>query len=131
MDERALMDKLRKIEALIARPGTTGEEMAATEARQRLLDRLEELQKQNDPAVEFRFSLPDDWSRRLFLALLKKYNLKPYRYPGQRHMTVAVRAPQTFVKETLRPEFEELSRVLRGYLEEVTNRMIDELFEQK
>mgnify|MGYP001619016112 CR=1 FL=1 len=40
MDEQALLDKLRKIEALIAQPGTRGEGRAAAEARRRLMERL-------------------------------------------------------------------------------------------
>lgn len=34
------------------------------------------------------------------------------------------RAPRSFVDETLWPEFVELSRTLKGYLEEVTDRVI-------
>lgn len=130
MDEQALLEKLRKIEALIAKPGTAGEGMAAAEARQRLLDRLAEIRKSN-PAREYSFSMPDVWSNRLFHALLRRYGLKPYRYRGQRRTTVMVRVPKIFVDETLWPEYLEMSQTLRGYLEEITNRVILELFQQK
>jgi len=130
MNEQTLLEKLRKIEALIANPGTAGEGMAAAEARQRLLDRLAETRK-SDPPTEYTFSIPDAWSKRLFHALLRRYGLKPYRYRGQRRTTVMVRVPKIFVDETLWPEYLEMSQTLQGYLEEITNRVILEIFQQK
>lgn len=130
MNEQALLDKLRKIEALVAQPGTVGEGLAAAEARQRLLNRLAEIRK-NDPPVEYKFSMNDTWSRLLFLALLRRYDLRPYRHWGQRRTTVMVRVSKTFVDETLWPEYLEMSGTLRGYLDEVTNRVIREIFHQK
>jgi hypothetical protein len=130
MNEHSLLEKLRKIEALIAQPGTAGEGLAAAEARQRLLDRLADIRK-SDTLVEFRFSMTDAWSRNLFLALLRRYGLRPYRYRGQRRTTVMVRVPKTFVDETLWPEYSEMSRTLQGYLEEVTSRVIHEIFQQR
>jgi hypothetical protein len=40
--------------------------------------------------VEFRFSLADQWSRHLLVALLRRYGIKPYRYSRQRRTTVMV-----------------------------------------
>jgi len=65
-------------------------------------------------------------SRKLFIALLRRYELKPYRYRRQRRNTVMVRVPRSFVDQTLWPEFLELSRVLEAYLDEVTRRVIAE-----
>jgi hypothetical protein len=70
--------------------------------------------------------LPDGWAKSLFIALLRRYGLKPYRYPGQRRNTVMVRVTATFVNETLWPEFQEFYKSLRAHLEEVTNRVIAE-----
>ena len=125
MDERSLFEKLRKIEELIARPGTAGEGLAAAEARQRLMDRLAGLQK-SDPPIEFRFSMRDSWSRQLFLAILRRYGLKPYRYRGQRYTTVMVRCPRSFVNRTLWPEYLEIKGALDEYLMEATERIIRE-----
>jgi hypothetical protein len=44
------------------------------------------------PLPETRFSLPDPWQRRLFLALCWRYGLEPYRQKGLRYTTVVVRA---------------------------------------
>lgn len=54
-----------------------------------------------DPPLEFRFTLADRWSRKRFLTLLRRYDLKPYRYRGQRRTTVMVKTPKPFVHETL------------------------------
>jgi hypothetical protein len=76
--------------------------------------------------VEYRYSLPDPWKRKLFVALCRRYKLQPYREPGQRYSTVLVRAPKTFQERTLWPEFLALSKELHAHLEELTTRVIRE-----
>ena len=68
--------------------------------------------------------MQDEWEKKLFIGLLRRYDLKPYRYRGQRYTTVMVRVPTRFVDETLWPEFKELSHTLRTYLNDVTDRII-------
>jgi tRNA nucleotidyltransferase (CCA-adding enzyme) len=80
--------------------------------------------QENDPPVEYRFTLADMWSRRLFVALLRRYGIRPYRYHRQRYTTVMAKVPQRFVDETLWPEYTELNKVLCTYLEEMTQRVI-------
>jgi len=79
-----------------------------------------------DPPVEYHFSMSDMWSRRLFAALLRRYGIRPYRYSRQRHTTVMAKVSKRFVAETLWPEFQEMNRILRGYLDEITDRLITE-----
>lgn len=122
-DEQRLIEKLQRIETLFARAGTEGEKAAAANAAERIRCRLEELAKL-DPPVEYRFSVADEWSRRLLLALLRRYGVAPYRYRSQRRTTVMARVSRQFVDETLWPEFEELSRVLRVHLAAVAERII-------
>jgi hypothetical protein len=117
--ESQLREKLRKIEALFAGAGTTGERLAAEAALERVRARLSELGRR-DPPVEMQFSMPDQWSRHLFLALCRRYGLSPYRLHRQRRNTVMVRAPRGFVDQVLWPEFGELDRALQAYLHEVT-----------
>ena len=125
--ESQLREKLRKIEALFAGAGTTGERLAAAAALERVRERLTKLGHKNPP-VETQF-LPDQWSRHLFLALCRRYGLSPYRLRRQRRNTVMVRAPRGFVDQVLWPEFGELDRALQAYLHEVTLRVIrDEVF---
>jgi hypothetical protein len=123
--ESQLRDKLRKIEALFAGAGTRGERLAAEAALERVHARLAELGRQ-DPPVEMQFSIPDQWSRLLFLALCRRNGLEPYRLYRQRHTTVMVRAPKGFIDEVLWPEFNELDDTLRTYLRKVTLRIIRE-----
>jgi hypothetical protein len=72
------------------------------------------------------FSMPDHWSRHLFLALRRRYGLQPYRRHRQRHNTVIVRVPQGFANEVLWPDFTQLQENLETYLQEVTLRIIRE-----
>ena len=125
MDEAQLIAKLRRVENLFAGAATPGEREAAASALDRMRRRLEELQR-SDPAVEQKFRLTDVWSRRLLLALMRRYGIRPYRYAGQRHTTVMASVSRGFVEQTLWPEFVELDEMLRRYLEETTERVIRE-----
>jgi hypothetical protein len=120
-----LLEKLRKIEALFAGAGTPGERDAAAAAMERITARLAE-QARHDPPIEMRFSMADDWSRQLFVALCRRYGLKPYRYERQRRTTVMVRLPQGFTSSVLWPEFQELAEALREHLQRVTTDLIQE-----
>jgi hypothetical protein len=103
--EGTLLEKLRKIEALHAG-------LADLRAR--------------DQDVDLFYSLPDPWKRKLFVALCRRYGLRPYREPGRRYSTVIVRAPKMFQNETLWPEFLALSEELHAHLNELTERVIRE-----
>jgi hypothetical protein len=128
--EEQLVAKLRRIEALHARPGSEGEREAAERARQRILERLRQLEA-SEPPVEFRFSLADQWSRHLFVALLRRYGISPYRYRGQRRTTVMARLSRAFVNETLWPEFLDLQQTLSTYFDALTDRVIEQALEVK
>jgi len=122
-EEQQLIAKLRKIEALFARPGTDGERHAAENASNRIRARLATLEA-IEPPVEFRFSLTDAWSRSLFIAVLRRHGLRPYRYHGQRRTTVMVKVVKSYVDATLWPEFLQLQTVLHEHFEAVTKRVI-------
>ncbi len=125
MDEQKLLETLRKVEALYAGTTFAGEREAAAEAIERIRSRLRDVQK-SDPPVEFRFTLNNAWSHKLFMALLRRYGITPYRYHGQRRTTVMARMPRKFVDETLWPQFQEINAVLQTYLDDITNRVIAE-----
>ncbi len=124
-NEQELIEKLRRIERLHSGATTSGERAAAVKAFDRIRQRLEET-KEVDPPVEYRFSMPDMWSRRLFVALLRRNGIRPYRYYRQRYTTVMAKVPRRFVDETLWPEYEELNETLIAYLDQVTSRVVSE-----
>ena len=114
MDEAQRIQKLRRVENLFAGAATAGEREAAANASDRIRRRLADVPL-NDPPIEQKFRLTEVWSRRLLLALMRRYGIRPYRYVGQRHTTVMARVPRGFVDQTLWPEFVELDEVLRRY----------------
>ncbi len=123
--EQELIEKLHRVEAVFARTTFDGERDAAANAMNRIRERLQAMREADAP-IEFKFTLQDAWSRRLFVALMRRYDITPYRYPKQRYTTVMARVPRSFVDETLWPEFNELEKTLRSYLDEVTSRVIGE-----
>ena len=125
IDEQKLIEKLRSIERLHAGATTAGEQLAAANALDRIRQRLAAT-AQLDPPEEYQFRMGDLWSRKLFVALLRRYDIRPYRYSRQRYTTVMARIPKRFLDETLWPEFQELNNTLRQYLDEVTARVVAE-----
>ena len=108
--EAGLRDKLRKIEALFAGAATAGEKAAADAAAVRIRTRLGQA-AEREAAVEIKFSIPDNWARQLFTALCRRYGISPFRYRRMR-------------RQTLWPEFRELSGALSTYLTEITEKLI-------
>lgn len=123
--EQRLRNKLRKIEALYASAATAGERAAAGAAAERLRKQFETA-SQSEPSEEFKFSIPDLWSRQLFIALCRRYGLRPFRYRRMHRQSVLIRAPASFVNGILWPEFEELSSALTQHLSEITETIIRE-----
>jgi hypothetical protein len=123
--EQQLREKLRKITALFEGAATAGERQAAAAAIDRIRQALDGAVK-TQSLPEIKFSMADQWQRRLFLALCRRYGLEPYRYKGQRYNTLVIRAPRDFVNKTLWPEYLELQAALHSYLNEATERIIRE-----
>lgn len=123
--EGTLVEKLRKLEALHAGTHVDGEREAAKRAAERIRERLAEL-RAKEKEVVLVYRLPDPWTRKLFIALCRRYGLAPYRESGQRYSTVKVLAPRTFHDNTLFPEFQALAKELQTHLQELTDRVIRE-----
>jgi len=104
---------------------TEGEKVAAGAAAERIRDRLGQA-ADKEKEIEIKFSIPDVWSRQLFVALCRRYGLRPFRYRRMHRQTIIIRAPKSFVERVLWPEFEELSAALTAYLSEITERVISE-----
>lgn len=123
--EQELREKLRKIEALFAGAATTGEKAAAGAAADRIRARLGKATG-NEAVAEVKFSVPDIWSRQLFIALCRRYGISPFRYRRMHRQTVIVKAPRSFIDQVLWPEFQDLSAALSAYLSEITAKLIRE-----
>jgi hypothetical protein len=123
--EHTLRDKLRKIEALFAGAGTPGEKAAAGAAAERIRERLGKTAGK-EQSVELRFSIPDVWSRQLFIALCRRYGLRPFRHRRMHRQTIIIKGPRSFVEHVLWPEFQELNAALIAYLSEITEKVIRE-----
>lgn len=123
--EAGALETLRLVEALLAGATTEGERAAAARARERLLEKLHRIRATN-VEVEFQFSMHDPWSRRLLIAVLRKYEIRPFRYPRQRRTTIMARAPKEVMDGMVWPEFERICDVLSDHLLQITDRVIRE-----
>src|SRR5262245_27805921 len=116
--DEMLRAKLRKIEALSAGAATAGERAAAGAAAERIRERLART-SDRESKQEMKFSIPDVWSRQLFIALCRRYGLRPFRRPRMHRQTILLSVPRSFVETVLWPEFQELSAALFAYLSEI------------
>ena len=123
--EQILRDKLRKIEALFASAATAGEKAAAGAAAERIRERLGQAAAE-EKSIEMKFSIPDVWSRQLFIALCRRYGLRPFRHPRMHRQTIMIKAPKSFIEQVLWSEFQELNAALVAYLSEITEKIIRE-----
>jgi hypothetical protein len=123
--DEILRDKLRKIEALFAGAATPGEQAAAGAAAERIRQRLGQAAG-TERSVELKFSIPDVWSRHLFIALCRRYGLRPYRHPRMHRQSIMIKGPKSFMEQVLWPEFQELNSALVAYLSVITEKVIRE-----
>ena len=121
--DEILRDKLRKIEALFAGAATPGEKAAAGAAAERIRQRLGQA-ADKEKSIETKFSIPDVWSRQLFIALCRRYGLRPYRHPRMHRQSIMLKGPKSFMEQVLWPEFQELNSALVAYLSEITEKVI-------
>jgi hypothetical protein len=123
--EDELRERLRKVEALFFGAGTVGERDAAGAAAERLRAKLREASRA-DPPVEMKFTMPDSWSTRLFIALCRRYGFSPFRYARQRATTIMVKAPRRLFEEVVWRQFNDVHADLWAYLDKTTERLIRE-----
>jgi len=96
---------------------------AAGAAAARIRARLKESEGR-ERAVEMRFTLPDPWSRRLFIALCRRYGLRPFRHARMHRQSVLLKVPPSFVDQVLWPEFTAINAALSDHLADITDRVI-------
>lgn len=126
-DDQQIREKLAKIKALFAGATTPGERQAAQAALNRVQQRIDGIPQPQvvaDPPIEFRFSLTNPWSLRLFLALARSKGYRPYRHPRMRRTSVCVMIGKIVVNTDLWPEYLEMNKVLTEYLGELADHII-------
>lgn len=121
MTEAELKRKLAAIEALLHGATTDGERAAAAHVFEKLKGKAPA-----EEAADLQFTVQDMWARKLFIAMLRKAGLEPFRLRGQRHTTIMVHGRKSFVVDVVWKQFLEAQRSLTEYLAEVTDRVIKE-----
>ncbi|MBA3686992.1 MAG: hypothetical protein H0W72_17365 [Planctomycetes bacterium] len=125
MNDTQIRERLAKIQALFAGATCDGERDAAEAALRRIQLKMDRARGPVEP-IEFRFSLSNPWSLRLFTALCRSKGLKPYRYARMRRTSLCVRVEPSLVDHELWPEFREMDEVLTQYLGELADHIIAE-----
>lgn len=121
-----LLERIKKIEALINGATTAGEENAARSAKDRLLNKQSTIQAP-DKLEEYRLYTSDSWHKKLLIAVCRKYGIQPYRYKRQKYTTVMVNINPNFLNEVLWPEYLEYSKHLEKLVEGITDDLIGKI----
>jgi len=130
--------KLEQLENLATQATTDGERTAATRARERVRQHLEDLEdpppssapwdhEQTEP--HWQFHVPDEWSRRVLIAVLRANDLQPYRRGRQRRETVCVQASSSVIRSKVWPDFCDQALALYGALTTVADRFMEAVFQ--
>jgi hypothetical protein len=125
LDDAQIRDRLTKIKALFAGATSDGERDAAEAALRRIQQKMDRARGVAVP-MEFRFSLQNAWSLRLFIALCRSKGIKPYRYARMRRTSLCIRSDPSFIDTELWPEFVQMNDVLTQYLGELAEHIIAE-----
>jgi len=121
-----ILEKIKKIEALISGATSTGEYNAAQNAKKRLLERYPEVEIYKN-AKEYSLRTGDMWQKKLLLAICAKYGVNTYRYSRQKYTTTMVRINEKFLNEVIWKEFLEYSEKLSELLNEITSDLISKI----
>lgn len=92
MTEAELKRKLAAIEAMVHGAMTDGERAAA----QHVFDTFKQ-KTPDEVSQELAFTVHDVWARKLFMAMLRKAGLEPYRMRGQRRTTIMIQGRKSLV----------------------------------
>jgi len=126
MDDTTALDRMRAVEARFLSLPKDANPAAVRAGVERLRAQLAEARsRERDDVVTV--SIADPCGRSVFIALCRRYGLKPHRHARQRQATVVVAAPPSFYDRVLWPEFEALTDVLYEHFLSVTMRALDEV----
>ncbi len=120
-----LADKIRKVEALLARAGSEGERQAAAFAKQRLLQKIVQA------PIEYTIKVDSHWKKRLFMAVCGKHKVHTYRYKGQKNTTTMVRVTKDFMDTVLWPEFKQYAKAFDELANDIMHDLISKIHEVK
>lgn len=122
----SILDKLAKIEALIAKASSQGEFQAAVLAKNRVLSSLVERQAQVD--IEYKITMDSPWKKRLFVALCNKRGLETYRYYRQKYTTTNVKVSQIIMEKELWPEYIRFAKILEELVEDIMKDLLKKIW---
>ena len=120
-----ISEKMKKVEALIARAGTEGERQSAIFAKERLQKSVAEI------VVEYTIRMNDVWHKRLFTAICHKYALNPYRYYRQKYTTVMVKISKEFLDVVVWPEYLKYAKILEELVDEIASEVIKKIHKEE
>jgi hypothetical protein len=66
----------------------------------------------------------------VLIALLRRYDLRPYRRRRRRHTTVMVKVPKPLVDDTPWLEYQQIAAAMRGYIDRVTDRIVADVIDR-
>ena len=121
-----ILERIKKVEALISWAKSEWEKQAAMFAKERILKKYPEIENTQNKK-EYKIYTQDSWHKKLFSAICRKYWIKPYRYYRQKYTTVNININEDFLNEVLWKEYLEYSEILEKLVWDVTWDLINKI----
>lgn len=124
----SILEKLKKIEALIEGATTEGEQKAALLAKERVLSSFNK--NQTSQLIEYKVTAESYWKKRLFVALCHKRGLQTYRYYRQKYTTTNVKISKDIMENDLWPEYIKFSKILEDLVEDIMKDIMKKIWQK-
>ncbi len=122
-----LLEKIKKVEALLKGATTEGERQAAQFAKDKLQKRIQEIKI----PVEFKLYTSDTWHKKLLVAICRKHGVTPYRYYRQKYTTVMVTTDEHTMNQIIWKEYLAIAEVLEELVGDITHDLIKQIHEDE
>jgi hypothetical protein len=80
---------------------------------------------------EISFNTINIWNKHIFLTLCIKYNIKTYRYKGDRKTIVTVQCTKHFMDNVFLPEYEKFTKILHESINVKLKEVIENILYEK
>ena len=125
-----ILERIKKVEALIAWATSKWEKNAAEATKKRILEKYPQIEILKD-ITEIKITSLEKSDKKLLKAISRKYWLEPYRYYRQKYSTLIINCNVWFFDEILWPEYIRNRDILDNLVDDITWDIISKIHKEE